>query len=416
MKRNWGIAALVILFALGYIFYLTQPVPNLQNLQTVLASNRGSTQASGQTTTTQPTTTLPSTKHPAPPVYASAAYLLDADTGAVIYSKKPSDHLPLFSPTKLMTALVAVEHGNLDQRIRIDAKIQGDFKVWLSSDSSLMGILAGETYTLRELLYGLLLPSGNDAAVAIADAVSGSVPAFVALMNQKAAELQMNDTHFTNPHGLLFPTHYSSARDLALLGKASLSNATIAQISATKDYTLAATSDHHASDLINGNQFLWWYPGVTGGKPGFDGVHNFNQVISVNRHNHHLIGVVLNTVNWWTDMRNLMAYGLDDYTWISPRDLDSTDHPIVYDSQWNYFASDRPDQSQNIIPTDDGGHYYSYTGYTVSGTIQSYFDAHGGLQAFSYPTSTPETNTTSISQHFGHQTISCNSQTRQCHT
>ncbi len=285
--------------------------------------------------------------HPAPPVYATSAYLLDADTGATLYAYNPFMHLPMLSTTKLMTALLAVEQGNLDQRITINDAIAHDISQ-LAADSSLMMIKKGETYTLRDLLYGLLLVSGNDAAVAIADAISGNLKNFVARINQRAGQLGLNDTHYINPHGLLATGHFSSAHDLALLGRYSLSNPLIRQISATQQYHITQSRDHAEHFLINGNQFLWWYPGVDGGKPGWDGDTNFIQVILCTRNNHHLIGVTMHTRDWWTDMRDLMNWGFDTYSWISPYDVDFQ-HPIPYDTDWNYFSRDK---KENTIPTE----------------------------------------------------------------
>lgn len=407
IRRNI-MALLALLAVIGYTILIAQPSPpRLPNLLVLQAQNQPTILA----TTTPLLGSTVNTKHPAPPTYAEAAYLLDANTGAVLYSKNSSERLPMYSTTKLMTALIAVSHGSLDQRILIDAKIENDFHSWLSSDSSLMGLQAGETYTLRELLYGLLLLSGNDAAVAIADGISGSIPSFVGLMNQKAVEIGMDDTNFTNPHGLFYPSHYSSAHDLALLGRASLSVASIAQISATREWKLAATSDHHGYDMLNGNQFLWWYPGANGGKPGYDGEKDFNQIISVVRNNRRLIGVALNTRDWWTDMRDLMNFGFDNFQWVSP--ADAVKHQFIpYAAEWNNFSGDNQEKT---IPINDGS-YFIYTGYSISGSIQHYFDAHGGLQTFGYPTSMPQsTSGTTISQHFEHRTIFCNSQTQQCY-
>ena len=137
------------------------------------------------------------------------------------------------------------------------------------------------------------------------------------------------------------------------------------------------------------------------------------QVISCIRNHHHLIGVVIQSNNFWTDMRDLLNWGFDDFTWISPHDVD-LQHPIVYDDQSNYFAADKP---TNTIPTVDGGRYYIYTGYSVSNPILPYFDANGGLTKFGYPTGMPTMSSdTVISQQFVHGTIECDTQAKQCQT
>jgi D-alanyl-D-alanine carboxypeptidase len=351
--------------------------------------------------------------HPAPPVFATSAYLLDADTGTTVYAYNPFMHLPMLSTTKLMTASLAVEQGNLDRQITITNAMSKDISQ-LSADSALFGVKKGETYTLRELLYGLLFVSGNDAAIAIADALGGNLQNFVAQMNQKADHLSMFDTHFVNPHGLLDPGQYSSAHDLAFLGQYSMSLPVLHKMSGQNAYHIPAGGNHPERFLINENQFMWWYPGVDGGKTGYDGQKDFIQVMSVTRNHHHLIGVVMHTNNWWTDMRDLMNWGFDTFTWISPRDVDVNQHPIPYDYLWNYFASDTKDIT---IPTTNNGRYYIYTGFSVSGPIMIYFDKNGGVTKFGYPTKLPATSGAQIiSQQFEHATIQCNLATGICQT
>ncbi|HYX51484.1 MAG TPA: D-alanyl-D-alanine carboxypeptidase family protein, partial [Ktedonobacteraceae bacterium] len=352
------------------------------------------------------------TDHPAPPVLATSAYLLDANTGTTLYAYNPFTRLPMLSTTKLMTASLAVASGNLDQKITITNAMSSDISQ-LSPDSALFGIKKGETYTLRDLLYGLLFVSGNDAAIAIADRLGGNLQNFVAQMNLKAHQLGMYDTHFVNPHGLLNPGQYSCAHDLAILGQYSMSLPLLHTISGQNSYHIPAGGNHPERFLVNENQFMWWYPGVDGGKTGYDGEKDFIQVMSVTRNNHHLIGVVMHTNNWWTDMRDLMNWGFDSFTWISPRDVDANQHPIPYDDLWHYFASD----THNVtIPTTDKGRYYVYTGYSISGPIMAYFDKHGGLSKFGFPTKMPTTATGTFitSQRFEHATIQCNAATRLC--
>ncbi len=350
--------------------------------------------------------------HPAPPVYATAAYLLDANTGATLYAQNPFMHLPMLSTTKLMTAVLAAEHGNPDQVITITPAIDHDVSQ-LSGDSALFGLKKGETYTLRDLLYGLLLVSGNDAAVAIADTIGGDLPHFVVEMNQRAQQLGLYDTHYMNPHGLLETGQYSSAHDLAILGRHAFSLPLIHQISGSEQYDITQKVYHAEHFLVNGNQFLWWYPGVDGGKTGYDGQYDFVQVVSATRNKHHLIGVTIHTVNWWTDMRDLLNWGFDSFQWISPYDVDFQ-HPIPFDFLWNYFTADK---KENTIPTSNQGRYYIYTGFSISGLILSYFDHGGGLQKFGYPKSMATISSTlTITQTFEHATVQCDLTTKQCIT
>lgn len=355
--------------------------------------------------------TPPNNDHPAPAVFAASAYLLDADTGATLYAQNPFTHLPMLSTTKLMTALLAAEQGgNLDRKVTITDAVDRDLAT-LSADSSRMSIKKGETYTLRELLYGLLLVSGNDAAIAIADAVSGNMQKFVDTMNQRAAQLGLHDTHYVNPHGLLDPSHFSSAHDLAVLGKYSLGNPIVHQISSAKQYHIEQTAEHSEHFLVNGDQFMWWYPGADAGKTGWDGAQNLVQVVSCTRNNHHLIAAVIHTVDWWTDMRDLMNWGFSNYTWLSPRDIDAQS-PIPFDVDWNYFIRDK---KENTVPIGNQGRYYIYTGYSVTGSFLTYFDKNGGLDKFGFPTGMPRNQADGrISQKFEKSTIKCDTQTNQC--
>ncbi len=412
------VATLVLMMLLLTPIVITSSISNLNRSSTSWASYQG-TAANG---TAVPVNQRPAdphqivvipsdTDHPPPPVYAQSAYLMDADTGVTLYAYNPFKHIPMLSTTKLMTAVIALEIGNPAQKITITGTIAHDVSQ-LSPDSSLFGVKKGETYTLSDLLYGLLLRSGNDAALVIADGLSGNIQNFVAKMNQKALQLGMYDTHYMNPHGLLAPGHYSSAHDLAVIGRYSMSIPLIHQITGTRAYHLPPGT-HPDRILINGNQFLWWYPGVDGGKPGWDAATNFLQVISCTRNHHHLIGVVMHSNNFWTDMRDLLNWGFDDFTWISPHDVD-LQHPIPYDSDSNYFASDK---KENTIPTADKGRYYIYTGFSISGPIMAYFDQGGGLKKFGYPISLPSLSSTQvISQRFQHATIQCSLSTKQCTT
>lgn len=343
----------------------------------------------------------PSTSHPAPPVLAQAAFLMDADSGAVLYAQNPFMHLPVLSTTKLMTAMLAAELGDPDQRVTINDAMAKDINR-LSTDSSLMHIKKGETYTLKDLLYGLLLVSGNDAAVVIAHHIGGDLKKFVEKMNQQAAELGLHDTHFMNPHGLLDTGHYSSVRDLVMLGKVSLSIPLVHEISNTREFNIPENKDHPAHDMANGNQFLWWYPGADGGKPGWDAASNFVQVISCVRDGRHLIAAVVYTSDWWTDMRNLMNWGFDDYTWVSPRE---STKPVPFSAAWNYFERDK---KENTIPIGDQGRYYIYTGFSVLRPIVDFFDKNKGLNTFGYPTEQAKPiSDTRLTQRFEKATIEC---------
>lgn len=251
---------------------------------------------------------------PPPNVEAQAAFVYDAGLGFVYYTKNADEELPQASTTKVMTALLAVEHGSLDQVIKVGA----DAHALVRDDSSFMGLDAGEELTLRDLLYGLVLPSGNDAAVAIADAIGGNVPNFVAMMNARAQELGLTHTHFVNPHGLGTPGHYTTARDLALLSGVAMMNPTLVTITSTLRYHIPKTATHKAYDLVSGNDLLSGarlpYPGAIGVKPGYTGDAGYCQAFAAIRHGHLIVGAVLHEPTWqvrMTDMRALLDWGFE---------------------------------------------------------------------------------------------------------
>ena len=405
------ILIIVVLIPLS-INLFTHPTPNTQIVTNTTVGARVQSTTAPQKNGQSLVITPPVNDHPMPPLLATSGYLIDATTGTTLYAKNPFTHLSPMSTTKLMTALLAVEHGNLDQNVTINATIARDLHNDLSADSALMGIKPGEIYSERELIYGLLLVSGNDAAIAIADTVAGSVPKFAAEMNQKAAQLGLTNTHFMNPHGLIEAGHYSSAHDLALLGVASLTNSTVQQISNTKIDDIPKTSHHAEHNMENENQFMFWYPGVLAGKTGWDGDANFLQVILCKHNNRLLVGVVMHTDDWWTDMRDLMNYGFSTFTWISPREINANQYAIPYASEWTYFQSDKRERT---LPTGDQGRFYIFTEYEISGFIMTYFDKNKGLKRFGYPIG-PETITdnTLLNQRFQNASIQCNQKTKQC--
>ena len=184
-------------------------------------------------------------------VSAEAAYLIEANSGRVLYAKNENAHLPMASTTKIMTALLAVESGRMEETVTVPDAAVG-------TEGSSMYLKRGETLKLSDLVYGLLLTSGNDAAVAIACVLDGSTAAFADHMNARARELHLSDTHFVTPNGLHDPNHYTSAHDLALLGAAALENPVFAGIAATQ-YCRTEGSNPHT--LKNKNRLLWEYEG-----------------------------------------------------------------------------------------------------------------------------------------------------------
>lgn len=195
--------------------------------------------------------------------HASCAVLMDAESGRVLFEQDIHRPRLIASTTKLLTALVAVEEAeDLDEMVSIKGE-------WLGSEGSSIYLKAGEEISLRGLLYGLLLQSGNDAAMAIACHTAGSEADFVARMNEKAAQLGMDGSSFANPSGLNDDDHYSTAYDMALLGRAALQNPEFARMAASKRLALTFGNPPYQRSLLNHNRLLSLFPEAIGIKTGF---------------------------------------------------------------------------------------------------------------------------------------------------
>ncbi len=199
-------------------------------------------------------------------INAKAALALDFETGQVFYSKKPHLHLPFASLAKIMTAMVALDHAAPDEILEVPPEAAMEK---LPDGSSFMGVTPGEKYTVQDLLYGLLLPSGNDAARTLALSLAGDLDTFVYWMNRKAKAIGLSDTHFTNPSGLDDSNSYSTVFDLAKLSHFALTRyPQIAQIVATRGHEILYTTEHKYLFFGNFNDLMLIYPNIDGVKPG----------------------------------------------------------------------------------------------------------------------------------------------------
>ncbi|MCI8806786.1 MAG: D-alanyl-D-alanine carboxypeptidase [Oscillospiraceae bacterium] len=233
--------------------------------------------------------------------HASCAILMDAESGRVLFEQDIHRPRLIASITKLLTALVAVEQAeDLDEMVSVKGE-------WLGSEGSSIYLKAGEEISLRGLLYGLLLQSGNDAAMAIACHTAGSEADFVARMNEKAAQLGMDDSSFANPSGLNDDEHYSTAYDMALLARACLENETVAEICATRSITIGTRT------FVNHNKLLYRYEGCVGMKTGFTEKAGRTLVSAATRDGQTLICVTLNDGDDWNDHCKLLDYGFQTY-------------------------------------------------------------------------------------------------------
>ena len=240
---------------------------------------------------------------------ARSAILMDIDSNRILYEKSIHEKRSVASISKIMTAVVAIESGKLDDKVIIGDEIK-------SACGSGVYIQVGEEMTLRDLLYGLMLRSGNDAALAIANYVGGSVDNFVLMMNEKAKELKMSNTEFNNPSGLdREKGNYSTAYDMAILTSYAMKLDEYRKITSTKKYTL--TTNKNTYIWINKNKLLSTYKYSTGGKTGFTEIAKRTLVSTASKDNTNLVVVTLNDGNDWNDHRNLFEYGFNNYTTIN---------------------------------------------------------------------------------------------------
>lgn len=237
-------------------------------------------------------------------VSAEAAILIEARSGRVLWERNADARLPQASTTKIMTALLAIEAGGLDRTVTISENAAG-------AEGSSLYLKAGETLPLRELVYGLMLQSGNDAAIAIAESVAGSVASFVSRMNEKARLLRLNATHFCNPNGLHDPDHYTSARDLAALSAYAMQNETFFEVVRTQ--YRAAEDCSTPRTFKNKNKLLWQYDGCCGLKTGYTKAAGKCLSFAAERKDMLLIGVVLNAPKMWDDAKALFDYGFSSF-------------------------------------------------------------------------------------------------------
>ena len=233
-------------------------------------------------------------------VNAKAAVVYDVDNGSLLYAKNENAQLPMASTTKIMTALVAIERENLNKKIKVDPRAVG-------VEGSSAYLRAGEEFTLRELLYALMLRSANDAAEAIAYAVAGSIEEFAFLMNEKATLLGLCDTHFTNPHGLDDDEHYTTALELAKITAAALEYPEFREIVSTK------TKKVEKEDIIrlfaNHNKMLTRYDGCIGVKTGYTQKSGRCLVSAAERDGVRLIAVTLSCPDDWREHEKMLDFG-----------------------------------------------------------------------------------------------------------
>ena len=241
----------------------------------------------------------------APPISAEAAVLIDAKTGQILFGKDEHKVMYPASTTKMMTCLVALEKGDLNSMVVVSPSAARP-----RYDESLLELKAGDQLPLRQMLTGMMLVSGNDAAEAVAEHIGGSLAGFVDMMNQKAKMMGLENTHFSNPHGLPDPSnHYSTALDLATIAYYGLKNPEFAKIVSTRTYEFTFNNRPGLQQIKNTNRLLRTFPGCIGVKTGSTQASGDCLVAAAERGGSKLIVVVLNDDERWDDAANLLEYG-----------------------------------------------------------------------------------------------------------
>lgn len=271
---------------------------------------------------------------------AKAAVVIDGYTGEILYSQNCDARLPMASTTKIMTALLLCElGGDLTKEIVTTREM-------VTVDGSSMGLQVEDTVSYHDLLYGMMLASGNDAANTTAIAIAGSVSKFVDLMNERATEMGLVDTHFVTPSGLDADEHYTTAYELALIAKEALSNENFAKAAASQSATLCYGNPPYNRTLTNHNKLLKMYDDIVGVKTGFTKKSGRCLVSASKKDGKFVIAVTLNDGNDWADHRMLLDLGLSliETKTFSP-ESSKTD---IYTANGNKITAEIPSATINV--------------------------------------------------------------------
>lgn len=258
---------------------------------------------------------------------AKSAAVINGDSGEVIFAQNSDEKLPMASTTKIMTGLLLCEYGNFQKEITVTEEM-------LRVEGSSMGLLAGDKVTLHDLLYGLMLASGNDAANVIAFYLGGSVDGFVDQMNRKARELGLKNTNFETPSGLDSESHYTTAYELAKLAMYAMQNEDFAKAVSCQKAVLNYGNPPYRRSLTNHNKMLKMFDGAVGVKTGFTKKSGRCLVSAARQDGKFVIAVTLNDPNDWQDHKNMLEYGLSSIkqTEYSPK-YTSYNIPVINGTQ-----------------------------------------------------------------------------------
>ena len=258
-----------------------------------------------------------------PVVSAKSAVVIDLETGQVLYNKNMNTRGFPASLTKILTTIIALEEGDINDLVKVSRRAA-------YQEGSSIYLQEGEKIKLEDLLYGVMLSSGNDASVAVAEHISGSIDEFAVLMNKKAQEMGTLNSNFQNPNGLPDPDHYTTAYDLGVIMRSAMKNKVFRTIARTKNRTISWSGNDWGRGLRNHNKLLWLYEDITGGKTGFTKAAGRCLAASAERNGREVIAVVLNDPDDWLDVRKLLDFGLDNFKKIRVVEKGA----VIYNLNW----------------------------------------------------------------------------------
>ncbi len=308
-------------------------------------------------------------------ISAEGAVLIDVNSGRILYEKNPDKKMKIASLTKIMTAIIAIEEESLENIVETSDNAYG-------TEGSSIYLKRGEELTLENMLYGLMLRSGNDAAVAISEHVGGSIEGFAYLMNNKAAFLGMNNSYFTNPHGLDNENHYSTPRDMAILTAYALKNPVFNDIVSTKIKTVPQEDEDWDKKWVNKNKMLYLYEWADGVKTGYTKLAKRCLASSATKDGIQLACITLNAPDDWNDHKKLLEYGFNNYDvevlvdvgdYIDEININGDIYEIISDSKLSYPLKVKEDKliTKKIIINEelDKDKYFENVG-----SIEFYLD------------------------------------------
>ena len=298
-------------------------------------------------------------------ITAASCILIEQTTGEVIFEKDADQVMYPASTTKIMTVLLGLLTCDMSDTVTVSYNgSKTGVRTQLDPESSVLGLSEGEQINMLDLLYGTILRSGNDAAIAVAEHVSGNEAAFVDLMNQTAQKLGMSNTHFMNAHGLHHENHYTSARDLATLSYTAMQNETFRDIAASVTYHMGATSVQKERTISTGHRIMlkqyngesnsYYYEYITGIKSGTTDAAGYCYVGAAEKDGVKLISVVLysDRYNVWRDTKKLFEYGFSQYTSVSLTDMYLENPLKVYTSGYDMSDKELGVLELSAVPAD----------------------------------------------------------------